>query len=108
MNKPADIQLRSFLGKRNFAIDTIQSDGKILVSGSWAGCFTVVRYRADGSAVDPNFGAPTVGPNAAQVCFQPFGGNAFAMALNSGDKIIVAGDRDLKASNESHSPSRGY
>jgi len=30
------------------------------------------------------------------------------MALNSGDKIIVAGDRDLKASNESHSPSRGY
>jgi len=74
VNKPADIQLRSFLGKRNFAIDTIQSDGKILVSGSWAGCFTVVRYRADGSAVDPNFGAPTVGPNAAQVCFQPLVG----------------------------------
>ena len=75
----------------------IQSDGKILVSGSWAGCFTVVRYRADGTAVDPNFGAPTVGPNAAQVCFPPFGGNAFAMALDSGDKIIVAGDSGLES-----------
>jgi len=78
VNKPADIQLRSFLGKRNFAIDTIQSDGKILVSGSWAGCFTVVRYRADGSAVDPNFGAPTIGPKRCPSLFSTFGGNAFA------------------------------
>jgi uncharacterized delta-60 repeat protein len=73
----------------------IQPDGKILAAGfagatpnseGLGGEFALVRYNADGS-LDTGFGSG--GEVITQVGL--FGGPAFAMALQSDDKIVLAG-----------------
>ena len=61
----------------------VQPDGRILVAGTLAGTFVVVRLLADG-ALDPSFAAPgsVVGPEGA----------ALAIALQRDGRIVLTGD----------------
>jgi uncharacterized delta-60 repeat protein len=67
---------------------SIQSDGKILVSGSTANDFAVVRYNADGS-LDTTFSLDGVVTTdfGNQINDQSYG-----MAVQSDGKILVVGD----------------
>lgn len=69
----------------------IQSDGKIIVAGSWTnlstGDFAIARYNTDGS-LDNSFG---VGGMVSTV-FGTLAAQAFSVAIQSDGKIIVAGN----------------
>lgn len=66
----------------------LQSDGKIVVAGTFGGKFVVVRYQANG-ALDPSFG--TAGTMITTVGVS---GGATALALQPDGKIIAAGNAD--------------
>ena len=75
----------------------VQDDGKIVVAGTSANDFAVVRYNADGS-LDTGFG--TGGKVTTDI-----GGTkedkAHAVALQSDGKIVVVGTTNVTASNSS-------
>jgi uncharacterized delta-60 repeat protein len=64
----------------------IQSDGKIVVAGSNSGDFEVIRLNADGS-LDASF----ANNGAGRFSFSTGIDNAYAVALQSDGKIVVAG-----------------
>ncbi|HSB11392.1 MAG TPA: hypothetical protein VLM38_18030 [Blastocatellia bacterium] len=66
----------------------IQSDGKIIAAGPVAGNFGLARYNPDGS-LDPSFGYSQNGK--VSIDFNGHEDLAYAMALQSDGKIVVAG-----------------
>ncbi|WP_405851292.1 calcium-binding protein [Streptomyces sp. NBC_00090] len=67
----------------------VQPDGKIVAAGSGGAGFALLRYNADGS---PDSGFGTVGRTS--VGFPGGGGVPYAMALQQGGKIVLAGRAD--------------
>jgi uncharacterized delta-60 repeat protein len=88
-------------GTRAFAADAViqPSDGKIVVAGDVDGDFAVVRFNANGT-VDNGFGVATAdfGVDANNFARRV---TASAVALDSSERIIVAGTRD------DHTPDEG-
>ncbi|MFE2560735.1 calcium-binding protein [Streptomyces sp. NPDC059352] len=67
----------------------VQPDGKIVAAGSGGAGFALLRYNADGS---PDSGFGTAGRTS--VGFPGGGGVPYAMALQQGGRIVLAGRAD--------------
>ncbi|MFE0648598.1 calcium-binding protein [Streptomyces sp. NPDC059534] len=75
----------------------VQPDGRILAAGSGGAGFALLRYNADGS---PDAGFGTAGRTS--VAFPGDGGTAYAMALQTNGKIVLAGRADDPAGSEAN------
>jgi uncharacterized delta-60 repeat protein len=65
---------------------TVQSDGKILVTGEDENGYVLIRYNTDGS-LDTSFGNSGITRTTAQVGY----GGSFSIAVQSDNKILTAG-----------------
>ena len=93
---PSDGRQTTDFGGAAYCI-ALQPDGKIVVAGTAAGDFVVVRFNVDGS-LDTSFGGNQL-PGGKQTT--DFGGYDFALAvaIQADEKIVVAGStRDALSS----------
>ncbi len=92
---PALVQVRNFSSIDRTSVNriAIQPDGKVLIAGYFqaAGKFArsgVARLNADGT-IDTTFNPPSIYGNPTS---PRFGGNVFAVAVQSDGKILIGGD----------------